>query len=73
MRGKIASGQLCTVEPIEGPLNKGDIVLCKVRGSQFLHLVKAVRGDQYLIGNNVGGTNGWITRSAIFGRLISVE
>lgn len=38
---------------------KGDAVLCKVRGNVYVHLVKAVRGREYLIGNNVGGINGW--------------
>jgi len=35
MQGKVDSGQLVTVEPIgERELQKGDIVLCKVNGSQ---------------------------------------
>lgn len=42
MKGKIDSGQLCTVVPIKAEeVNVGDIVLCKVNGSQYLHLVKA--------------------------------
>ncbi len=71
MRGRM----LCTVAPLadETLPKKGDIVLCKVRGSQYLHLVKGVRGQQFLIGNNVGGANGWITRKAIFGILTSVD
>jgi len=75
MRGKIASGALCTVAPIrpETALQTGDIVLCSVRGAQYLHLIKAMRGDQFQIGNNVGGINGWITASAIYGRLVAVE
>lgn len=75
MRGKIRSGQLCTVEPVndEHVLKKGDIVLCKVRSAQYLHLIKATRGSQFLIGNNVGGTNGWIGRNSIYGILVSVE
>ena len=74
MKGKIASGQLCTVRPLEEEedLKKGDIVLCKVRSAQYLHLVKAVRGSQYQIGNNIGGINGWISRNAVFGKLVSV-
>jgi SOS-response transcriptional repressor LexA len=69
MTGIINNGDLVTVRPIseEDSLQKGDVVLCKVRGSQYLHLVKAVQGERYLIGNNRGGTNGWITRSGIFG------
>jgi hypothetical protein len=29
--------------------------------------VNARRGDQFLIGNNRGGINGWVGRQAIFG------
>ncbi len=38
MQGKIESGQLCTAEPIEDydTLEKSDIVLCKVNGSEYL-------------------------------------
>lgn len=61
MSGKIESGQLVTVSPLgdEKP-QKGDIVLCKVRGRVFLHLIKAIKhGSQYKIGNNRGYINGW--------------
>lgn len=76
MRGRVESGALCTVAPIVDPrvLAVGDVVLCKVRGAQYLHLIKARRGaDQFQIGNNIGGVNGWITSRSIYGRLISVE
>lgn len=73
MTPKIKSGDLCTVVPDISEIKKGDIVLCKVRGSQYLHLVSAIRGDQYQISNNHGRVNGWITVSNIFGKLISVE
>ena len=74
MTGKIASGQLCTVAPLgEHALATGDIVLCLVKGNQYLHLVKAIQGERYQIGNNRGGINGWITRRQLFGRLIDVE
>lgn len=73
MKGKIESGQLCTVVPILEELDVNDIVLCKVRGKEYLHLVKAKEGDRYLIGNNRGVTNGWIGKSSIFGKLIKVE
>jgi phage repressor protein C with HTH and peptisase S24 domain len=70
---KIHSGDLCTVTPLaEEAIAVGDIVLCKVGGSQYLHLVKAVQGDRYQIGNNRGGINGWVGRTAIYGRLVSV-
>ncbi len=74
MSGKIESGQLCTVEPVDpATLVVGDIVLCKVRGSEYLHLVKAIRTGQFQIGNNRGGINGWITARTIYGKLTKVE
>lgn len=74
MTGKVNDGQLCTVQPLgEHVLAAGDIVLCRVKGSQYLHLVKAIQGARYQIGNNRGGINGWVTRRQIFGLLIAVE
>ena len=74
MKGKIASGQLCTVAPIDpASLQVGDIVLCKVNGQEYLHLVKALQGGRYQIGNNRGGINGWISAAGLFGRCIRVE
>jgi len=70
----IESGQLCTVAPVRPEaLSPGDIVLCRVNGSEYLHLVKAVRDGQYQIGNNKGRVNGWVPGAAIFGRLTKVE
>lgn len=72
-RSPISSGQLCTVEPIgEQRLAVDDIVLCRVKGAQYLHLIKAIQGDRFQIGNNRGGINGWVTRRQIFGRLIAL-
>ena len=75
MVGKIESGQLCTIEPIKDhdQLQVGDIVLCKVNGSQYLHLIKAKQGKRFQIGNNRGRINGWITANSIFGKCIKVE
>jgi hypothetical protein len=68
MKGKIESGQLVTVEPLGNKvLQKGDIVLCKVNGSQYLHLIKAIQGERYQIGNNIGRINGWIGIGSIYG------
>ncbi len=73
MRGKVDNGALCTVEPVgERALAVGDIVLCKVNGQQYLHLIKAIRGPSFQIGNNRGGINGWVSRANIYGVLISV-
>jgi hypothetical protein len=74
MAPKIRSGQLCTVATVDvAELGVGDIVLCKVRGAEYLHLVKAIDGERFQIGNNRGHINGWISANAIFGKLMSVE
>lgn len=75
MKGKIESGQLCTVEPIDdfAELEKGDIVLCKVSGNEYLHLIKAIQGKRFQIGNNRGLINGWIRENSIFGKLVKIE
>lgn len=75
MSPKIESGQLCIVEPIAdyGTLGKGDIVLCKVKGAQYLHLVSAVRDGRFQISNNRGHINGWVGPDQVFGRLVRVE
>ncbi|HET9960255.1 MAG TPA: hypothetical protein VFQ61_37450 [Polyangiaceae bacterium] len=74
MHPLIRSGALCTVAPVApSALTVGDIVLCKVRANEYLHLVKAIQGERYQIGNNRGLINGWINGSAIYGRLVSVE
>jgi len=74
MTPKIQSGQLCTVSPVDPEsLKVGDIVLCKVNGNQYLHLVKAINGKRFQIGNNRGRINGWVSTNSIYGRLVSVE
>ena len=74
MSPKIKSGQLCTVEPVDpATLAVGEIVLCKVSGSEYLHLVKAVQDGRFQIGNNRGHVNGWIGPNSIYGRLVRVE
>jgi hypothetical protein len=74
MAGKIDSGQLCTVTPVEpAAVAVGDIVLCKVNGREYLHLEKAIQGPRFQIGNNRGRINGWIAAGAIFGKCVRVE
>ena len=74
MVGKIESGQLCTVAPVNADeLEVGDIVLCKVNGCQYIHLIKAKQGDRFQIGNNRGRINGWIGPNSIYGKCIRVE
>ncbi len=74
MSGKIESGQLCTVVPVNAEnLKIGDIVLCKVNGFQYLHLIKAIQGKRFQIGNNRGRINGWIGENGIYGKCIRIE
>lgn len=62
---------LVTVAPATSQsVSKGDVVLCRVGSKEYLHLVKAKRGDHCLIGNSKGGTNGW-TR-AVYGVVVEV-
>lgn len=75
MLPKIKSGDLCTVTPIViDDLKVNDIVLCKVKGNQYLHLVTAIDNKhRFQISNNKGFVNGWISSNSIFGKLIKVE
>ena len=74
MSGKIENGQLVTIEPLHAQTIKvGEIVLCKVNGIQYLHLIKAISGDRYQIGNNRGRINGWTSRRNIFGIVTRIE
>lgn len=77
MAGKINSGQLVTVEPIKDHalLKAGDIVLCKVNGNQYLHLIMAVKrpGELFQIANNKGYVNGTAHRRNVFGICTKVE
>lgn len=74
MRPYIRSGQLVTVVPLEDEEMPAvrDIVLCRVRGSDYLHFVAAVRDRQVLIENAHGHSNGWTSRDRVYGRLTTV-
>ena len=74
MRGKVNDDDLVTLESCDpDTLQVGDIVLVRVRGTDYLHLIKAVDRGRFLIGNNRGGTNGWVSRHAIYGKVVRVE
>jgi len=73
MRGRIESGQLVTLVPArDQAVAAGDAVLVRWKGNWLLHLVKAVRGDELLIGNTLGKDNGWVPRDAVVGVVTSV-
>ena len=54
-------------------LKKKDIVLCKVNGHYYLHLIHAIKNDsQFLIGNNHGHMNGWVSKNKIYGKVAEI-
>ncbi len=76
MRPLVESGAEVTLVPADASsVQVGDVVLCRVAGNVFLHLVKAVEGTGLdrlvLIGNNRGKTNGWT--KAIYGRATAIR
>lgn len=74
MTGRVNNGDLVTVAPCEpSTLVVGDIVLVRVRGTDYLHLIKAIDGERFQIGNNRGGINGWIGKHGIYGKAVKVE
>lgn len=76
MTPRIESGNLVTVDSVvdEFELDVGDIVLCKVRGKIYLHLISKIGEDgRYMISNNHGHDNGWTTRDKIYGIVTTVE
>ena len=69
MAPRIRDGEEVTVRPFaagESP-QVGQIVLCKVKGTFFLHLVKALDGERVQIGNMRGRINGWTSRERVYG------
>ena len=69
----LRSGQPALVEPvtINTVLKKNDVVFAKVNGHFYLHKIAAVKnGNTYLIANNHGHANGWVSRNKIYGRMI---
>lgn len=69
MNGRVNDGQLVVVKPVAlDTLSVNDVVLCKVGGRQYLHLVTAIDGDRFQISNNKGHVNGWVGRGCIYGK-----
>jgi Peptidase S24-like len=72
----IRSRDLVTVTPVDASkVEVGDIVLAKVAGTVYLHLVSAVdraRG-RVQISNNRGRVNGWTSYDRVYGICAAVE
>lgn len=74
MCGRIESGQLVTIRRVDVDLlASGDVVFVRWKGGFLLHLIKAVNGNRFLIGNNVGKINGWVMRDAVLGKVVRVS
>jgi len=73
MRGRIESGQLVTLAPVDpASLKEDDAVLVRWHGNCLLHIIKQIDGDNVLIGNNIGKINGWAKRADVLGRVTNV-
>lgn len=74
MRGRIESGQLTTISPVDpADVKADDVVLVAWKGNYLLHLVKEAAGNQLLIGNNLGKISGWVNRNAVIGKVTEVQ
>lgn len=76
MEPLIKSGQLVTMRPVRtlGDAQVGNMVLCRVEGKFYLHLISAIDENKRLqISNNQGHVNGWTTFQNVFGVVTKVE
>lgn len=71
MKPRVNSGDEVTLIPPK-ELYVDNIVLVKVRGNYYLHAIKAIDKNRYLIGNNRGHVNGWVSKNAIYGLATTV-
>lgn len=72
----IRSRQLVTVAPVDPTtVDVGDIVLARVAGTVYLHLVSAVDASagRVQISNNRGRVNGWTNHAKIYGICTAVD
>ena len=74
MKGKVNDGDRVTVAPCKPEeLSVGDIVLVRVKGHDYLHLIKALDQGRFLIGNNRGRINGWVGHNCVYGIATKIE
>ncbi len=72
----IRSGDVVTVAPVDpSKLEVGDIVLARVAGTVYLHLVSGLdpAKGRVQISNNRGRINGWTGRERVFGICVAVK
>lgn len=74
MRGKVEDGAAVTLRPARpDDLAVGTVVLVRVNGNVFLHQIVRMRDGRLLIGNNVGGLNGWVEPHRVLGVATEVD
>lgn len=72
----IRSRQLVAVAPVDpSKLVVGDIVLARVAGTVYVHLVSAVdpARERVQISNNRGHVNGWTSHDRVFGICVAID
>ncbi|MFI1508885.1 S26 family signal peptidase [Streptomyces sp. NPDC020597] len=72
----IRSRQQVVVAPVDpSKLEVGDIVLARVAGTVYLHLVSSVdfARKRVQISNNRGRVNGWTGHARVFGICVAVD
>ncbi|MFC5890309.1 S26 family signal peptidase [Kitasatospora sp. CM 4170] len=72
----IRSRQQVVVAPVDpSKLEPGDIVLARVAGTVYLHLVSALdpARKRVQISNNRGRINGWTTHDRVYGICTAVD
>ncbi|MEW2356320.1 hypothetical protein [Spirillospora sp. NPDC029432] len=72
----IRSRQRVTVAPVDpAKVEVGDIVLARVAGTVYLHLVSSVdtARRRVQISNNRGRINGWTSHDRVFGICVAVD
>ena len=72
----IRSRQLVTVAAVHpAKVEVGDIVLARVAGIMYLHMVSAVddANGRIQISNNRGRVNGWTNHARIYGICVAVD
>lgn len=70
MEPRIKDGQLVVIESCKiEDVKIDDVVLVTVHGNDYLHIIKAIDGKRFLIGNNKGRINGWVGFNKIHGKM----
>jgi translation initiation factor IF-1 len=79
MTPRIMPKDKVTISPIkragrlDHPIEEGMVVLAKVNGRHFLHLVSGRTGDRIQISNNHGHVNGWTHIDKVYGYVSAIE